>query len=277
MSFSPYTYTRASPNSGSGDLGSSRCASVNFSTATFNSCGAAMAGAVDARQMALADAQLAARAILGIHRQRARRGRLRALPILLVDRLRLVGPIGIDHVVRRRDKLLLHHFSWSVQQERRGVALGKFRPFRPDLVGIGELLRLDFARQLLPVLIHQVVRREQPRGVQHARQQQAHQNPHRQAEGRRPHARRGALARARGRRRHRPHRAPRLLAGALGLRCRRAPRLVIRAVARTEGAPRGIQILAYRQHRAARFPGLQVGAEFAARSRSAVPDPAPSP
>ena len=89
---------------------------------------AAMAGAVDARQVAFAQTEFAAHAILGVHRQRARRHGARAFPLLLVDQLRFVVAIGIDHVVGRRDKLLLHHFSRSVQKERRRIALGKFRP-----------------------------------------------------------------------------------------------------------------------------------------------------
>ena len=147
-----------------------------------------MAGAVDARQMAFADAQLAANAILGIHRQRPRRHDARALPLFLVNQLRFVVAVGIDHVVRRRDKLLLHHFSRSVQKDRRGIALGKFRPSVPDLVQIGQLFGFHLARQLLAVLIQQIVGGQHPPAINHTGQQQKQNRPHRDAEGAGPSA-----------------------------------------------------------------------------------------
>ena len=69
----------------------------------------------------------------------------RALPILLVDRLRFAVAIGRDHVVGRFDKLLLHHLPWPMQKQRRRIALGKFRPSGPDLVGVGQLFGFDLA------------------------------------------------------------------------------------------------------------------------------------
>src|SRR5260370_26275903 len=144
---------------------------------------AAVAGAVDTRQMAFAQAEPAAGALLGVHRQRPRRHGARAFPLLLVDQLRFVVAVGIDHVVGRFDKLLLHHFPWSVQKERRRIALGKLRPSGPNLVEVGKLFGLNLARQLLAVLIEQVVRGQDPPAIQDAGEQQKQQDPHGDAEG----------------------------------------------------------------------------------------------